>query len=253
MRSIWDFHVNTNGWDDIGYNYLISPGGEIYRGRGDSLRGAHFSCMNSETMGTALIGNFQQVAPSDTALRSLEQLLARSACRFNVDANDTLYHSSSQLQLPTIAGHKDGNSATVGCPKGTVCPGDSLYPLLPQIRRNIKSKSCLQGVGLDDYLVEKIQVYPQPASVRLTVVGLPAGPHRYRILNLQGKILRSGYVGANSHSPVSQGANSHSPVSGNEIDIRGIKDGIYLLEIIGAKGRMAIRPHPRQRIAIRGE
>ena len=27
VRSIWNFHIFTNGWSDIGYNYLIDPNG----------------------------------------------------------------------------------------------------------------------------------------------------------------------------------------------------------------------------------
>ena len=34
VRSIWDFHVITRGWSDIGYNWLVAPTGVIYEGRG---------------------------------------------------------------------------------------------------------------------------------------------------------------------------------------------------------------------------
>ncbi|MBK9733882.1 MAG: hypothetical protein IPO92_02475 [Saprospiraceae bacterium] len=34
VASIFDFHVFTNGWQDIGYNWLIDPEGVIYTGRG---------------------------------------------------------------------------------------------------------------------------------------------------------------------------------------------------------------------------
>ena len=52
IRSIWVLHVEGNGWNDIGYNYLIDPNGVLYEGRagGDGVLGAHFSGMNSGTM-----------------------------------------------------------------------------------------------------------------------------------------------------------------------------------------------------------
>jgi hypothetical protein len=33
MRSIYAYHVNTNGWDDIGYNFLVDRYGQIFEGR----------------------------------------------------------------------------------------------------------------------------------------------------------------------------------------------------------------------------
>jgi len=54
VESIWDLHVNTNGWDDIGYNWLIDPNGVLYQGRPDNYQGAHFSCINENTVGICL-------------------------------------------------------------------------------------------------------------------------------------------------------------------------------------------------------
>ncbi|MGB4960451.1 MAG: hypothetical protein WBO36_13310, partial [Saprospiraceae bacterium] len=34
VASVFDLHVFTNGWQDVGYNWLIDPNGEIYEGRG---------------------------------------------------------------------------------------------------------------------------------------------------------------------------------------------------------------------------
>ena len=33
VRNIYVFHTDVNGWDDIGYNYLIAPDGTLYCGR----------------------------------------------------------------------------------------------------------------------------------------------------------------------------------------------------------------------------
>ncbi len=33
LRSVYKMHAFTNGWGDIGYNFLISPNGVIYEGR----------------------------------------------------------------------------------------------------------------------------------------------------------------------------------------------------------------------------
>ncbi|MEQ8677689.1 MAG: N-acetylmuramoyl-L-alanine amidase [Aggregatilineales bacterium] len=141
MRSIWNYHTNSLGWGDIGYNYLIDPNGVIYEGRagGDGSVGAHFSCMNSRTMGIAMIGTFSSQSPTQNALRSLERLLAWKADSLNISPLNTSYHSPSALNLRNISGHRDGNSSPYGCPGGTVCPGDVLYGLLPQIRNNVQA------------------------------------------------------------------------------------------------------------------
>lgn len=37
LRSIWVLHVMGNGWNDIGYDYLIDPDGLPYEGRGSAM------------------------------------------------------------------------------------------------------------------------------------------------------------------------------------------------------------------------
>jgi len=139
VRNIWYFHTFTNGWGDIGYNYLIDPNGVIYEGRagGSGAIGAHFSCRNTNTVGIALLGTYSTVAPTNAALASLEKLLA-DLCRLDaIDPTAMLYHAPSQLMLPTILGHRDGNPSAVTCTHGTECPGDVLYSMLPAIRTDV--------------------------------------------------------------------------------------------------------------------
>ncbi|MDZ4669378.1 MAG: N-acetylmuramoyl-L-alanine amidase, partial [Phototrophicales bacterium] len=139
VRSIWNYHTNSLGWGDIGYNYLIDPDGVIYEGRagGDGSIGAHFSCMNSRTMGIALIGTFTSVSPSNAAMNSLKNLLAWKATTLNINPQTINYHNPSALNMWTISGHRDGNTSSYGCPGGTSCPGDVLYGLLPSVRADV--------------------------------------------------------------------------------------------------------------------
>jgi len=138
VRNIWYFHTFTNGWGDIGYNFLIDPNGVIYEGRagGDSAIGAHFSCRNTNTVGVALLGTFSSVPPTAAALSSLEKLLAELCARNAIDPTVLLFHPPSELLLPTILGHRDGNPSTKTCTR-TECPGDVLYSMLPMIRSDV--------------------------------------------------------------------------------------------------------------------
>jgi hypothetical protein len=146
VRSIWVYHANTLGWGDIGYNWLIDPDGVLYQGRAwfeDSLedvRGGHFCGVspdpnginnNEQTMGISLLGTFTSVAPSDTALKTLINVLTWKAHAQTIAPKDTSFHAPTGLKIPNIGGHR------VGC--STECPGESLYTRLPSVRHAVDS------------------------------------------------------------------------------------------------------------------
>jgi len=56
------FHTETNGWDDIGYHFVITngnggPDGEIQKGRDLQKQGAHAKEKNYNSIGICLVGN----------------------------------------------------------------------------------------------------------------------------------------------------------------------------------------------------
>ena len=129
VRGIWNFHVTSNGWDDIGYNYLVDPNGVVYEGRGDNILGAHFCGQNSNTLGICMMGNFTNITPEPIAIHSLAEILAWKTCDINADPLGQSYHTGSGITLPNISGHRDGCA--------TACPGDMFYPLLPTVRQQV--------------------------------------------------------------------------------------------------------------------
>ncbi|MDQ6803338.1 MAG: peptidoglycan recognition protein family protein [Acidobacteriota bacterium] len=141
MRNIWYLHTFTNGWGDIGYNFLIDPNGVVYEGRagGEGIIGAHFSCRNSNTVGVALLGTFTSTPPTDAALASLKNLLTELSRRNGIDPTAIVHHPSSGLNLPTILGHRDGNVPGATCTV-TECPGNVLYSMLPAIRSELAQR-----------------------------------------------------------------------------------------------------------------
>jgi hypothetical protein len=142
VRSIWNYHTFSQGWGDIGYNYLIDPNGVVYEGRGggDNVIGAHFSCQNGGTMGVCILGTFTNVSPTAVALNSLQQLLAWKAEQRGIDPLSGSYHSGTRLTIPNISGHRHGNPAYPdhACTT-TSCPGDNLYGQLQTIRSNVNT------------------------------------------------------------------------------------------------------------------
>lgn len=141
----WDLHVNTNGWDDIGYNWLIDAEGTVYEGRGNNRLGAHFSCMNGATIGICMIGNFENIPPTETALAKLKEWLAWESCEKEIDLPKSSQHAPSQSNLRHVSGHRDGNTsaASSSCARGTVCPGDRLYEQLGAIAEEVAGYACL--------------------------------------------------------------------------------------------------------------
>ncbi len=142
VRSIWDFHVNINGWSDIGYNWLIDPNGVLYEGRGDNILGAHFCGTNSKTMGVCVMGDFTDIEPTTGARTMLQNLLSWKICDIDVDPEGTAFHSSSGMILHHISGHQDGCA--------TACPGDSFYPLMPEVRMGVADhieSACESGLA----------------------------------------------------------------------------------------------------------
>jgi hypothetical protein len=134
VRDIYNYHKylcgNNNGsyptnctientWQDIGYNYLIDPYGNIYEGRtGDNgTIGAHAYLSNYGSIGIAIMGNYSYIEPSAASLNSLKHLLASLSVANQI----------SLIWQGTVFGHRDRPN------NSTACPGQKFYEMLPGI------------------------------------------------------------------------------------------------------------------------
>ncbi|XP_075154921.1 peptidoglycan recognition protein-like [Haematobia irritans] len=75
VRDIQAFHIGSQDWGDIGYNFLIGCDGNIYEGRGWGVVGAHTYGYNKISIGIAFIGCFVSKLPTLTALEACKKLL----------------------------------------------------------------------------------------------------------------------------------------------------------------------------------
>ena len=132
VRGIYYYHSQVNGWNDIGYNFLIDRFGTIYEGRyggvTKAVRGAQVLGFNSWSTGVALIGTFETVAPSPAAVTSLERLLSWKLDLSHLDPLGTarvrcstteMYKAGQWVTVPVILGHRQVNY--------TECPGNVLF------------------------------------------------------------------------------------------------------------------------------
>lgn len=53
-------HMADNGWDDVGYHYLIHPNSTIYEGRKIYHKGSHVAGANSRKIGILLMGDYDE-------------------------------------------------------------------------------------------------------------------------------------------------------------------------------------------------
>ena len=94
MRGIELYHVKSNGWNDIGYNFLVDRYGTVYEGRYGGIDrnvvGAHARGFNTGSVGVAVIGTFERGAIPAAAETSLEKLLAWRLDLAHVDPLSTL-------------------------------------------------------------------------------------------------------------------------------------------------------------------
>lgn len=164
VRNIYLFHTQSNGWSDIGYNYLVAPDGTIFAGRStggqsvsrDNVRGAHFCGQNTGTMGVCLLGNYNTAVPTDAAFSSLVNIIGWKVQKESLDPFGEQSHPTN-ASLATIAGHRNGCA--------TECPGDNLYARLDDIRAKVAgyvAADCEEDVVA-------VSVYPVPATDVLTV------------------------------------------------------------------------------------
>jgi len=140
VRGIEVYHVKGNGWNDIGYNFLIDKYGQVFEGRyggvDKNVIGAHAEGFNTGSFGVALIGTYSSVAPSAAAKTALANLLAWRLDIAHVDPLSSLtFDSGGNARFPVgmpvflhaVSGHKDTGF--------TSCPGAVLYAQLGALAR----------------------------------------------------------------------------------------------------------------------
>jgi hypothetical protein len=163
VLGIAKYHRDTNGWNDIGYNFLVDQYGQVFEGRAggvdQAVIGAQAQGYNSQSTGVAVLGTFTAVPIPEAAMASITQLLGWKLTVHGVPCEGGLtiisgggslnrYSSGTPVAMQRISGHRDGDS--------TECPGDALYTHLPELRR--------RAAGLAGPLVAHGEISLQPPA-----------------------------------------------------------------------------------------
>jgi uncharacterized protein with LGFP repeats len=141
ILGIARYHRDSNGWNDIGYNFLVDRYGVIFEGRAGGIEapviGAQAQGWNSVSTGIACLGTFTNLPLDAPAMESLARLIGWKLSLHGVPTGGTVtlesgggesnrYRSGQLVDFERISGHRDGCQ--------TSCPGDSLYAQLPALR-----------------------------------------------------------------------------------------------------------------------
>jgi len=141
VLAICRYHRNSNGWNDIGYNFLVDRYGTVFEGRAGGIDqpvvGAQAQGYNAQSTGIANIGTFSGQPQTDAGLRAVASLIRWKLPLHGVPTYGTTtlvsaggpssrYPAGTGVRVNRIAGHRDVDS--------TECPGGVLYSQLPGIR-----------------------------------------------------------------------------------------------------------------------
>ena len=165
VLGIAKFHRDTNGWNDIGYNFLVDKYGQVFEGRAGGIdqpvMGAHAQGYNAQSTGVAQLGTYSAAPITPEAMVATAQLLGWKLALHGVPTEGTValtsgggslnrFPAGTAVTANRICGHRDGDA--------TSCPGDALYGQLPELRTRA---SGLAG-----------PIAPPPGQVTLAVAAL---------------------------------------------------------------------------------
>jgi hypothetical protein len=171
VRSLYAYYVNSLGYSDMGYNFLVDKYGRIYEGRAGSIttsvRQAATGGFNPDTMAVAAMGNFMDIPASDAMVTSIGRLLGFRLASYHrnplgkrtlvAEDGSSRYSAGEKAVFRVISGHRDAGF--------TACPGNHLYLRIPRIRKVAKH---WMGANLVEPRVSGAVVpYGTNASVRV--------------------------------------------------------------------------------------
>ena len=132
VRGIQAYHMDSNGWCDIGYHFLVSLDGRMWEGRPLGQLGTHVGGQNTGNIGISYIGCFQNSGCNGWTPSTPPGAM--------IDAGATLVREMSRIHgisvnATNVKGHRDHAGAS------TSCPGNNLHALLPEIRERASGPS----------------------------------------------------------------------------------------------------------------
>jgi hypothetical protein len=165
VRGIQRYHMDTRGWCDVGYHFLVGVDGTIYEGRPLELLGSHVGGNNSRNIGVSFVGCFHSsgcesyppTRPPEAMIEAGGRLLGTLSRLYGID-----------ISTATVKGHRDHSGAS------TSCPGDHLHARLSDLRAIGRSRALGGAGGSDSPADEGGGTSPAPAPTEPTPPPAPS-------------------------------------------------------------------------------
>nr|WP_236071743.1 FG-GAP-like repeat-containing protein [Streptomyces polyasparticus] len=153
VRGIFLYHVKSNGWNDIGYHFLVDKCGTVFEGRAGGIdkpvQGAHTYGFNTDTSSISVLGDYN-TATTNTAVRdAIAKVAAWKLGLYGINPSGTVvltaaaangkFTAGQKVTMGRISGHRDGYP--------TECPGQNLYDDLPALRTAAAAANSPAGHG----------------------------------------------------------------------------------------------------------
>jgi hypothetical protein len=147
VLGICRFHRNGNGWNDIGYNFLVDRFGDVYAGRAGGVKkpvvGAHAAGFNAGTTGIASLGTHTSDPISDQAEDGFVNVIAWKLALHGVKAlgrtrlrsaggSSNKFPSGKKVRVKRVFGHRRVSE--------TACPGGELKRKLNGIAKRAQER-----------------------------------------------------------------------------------------------------------------
>ena len=174
VRGILTYHVQSRGWNDIGYNFLVDKCGTLFEGRrggvDKAVIGAHTYGFNTNSAAIAVLGTYIKDPVPPVTQTVIAQVAAHKLGRYGYDpsttarltegAPDGKFKQGQVVTFQRISGHRDAVA--------TECPGDALYAQLAAIRTD--AASVVYG-----FTVKPVSGYVRGSATLTWSVGTPTG------------------------------------------------------------------------------
>lgn len=119
IRRVQNFHMDSRGYHDIAYSFVVDRQGAVYVGRGAGIAGAHTRGHNSTSHAICVLGNYDRDTVPTAVVEAVAGLLRHG-------------HRQGWWSVAELTGgHRDVGS--------TSCPGNNLYRAIDDINRRARS------------------------------------------------------------------------------------------------------------------
>lgn len=188
IRGIQSYHIDTRGWCDIGYHFVVTTDGTVWEGREASRLGTHVGGHNPGNIGVSFIGCFH---PGDATCEQAgwgpvdaPQVMIDAAGHFMAVL---AHHYGITVTADNMLGHKDHAGAS------TTCPGDSVDAQMNHLRALAAGSTPMDGGPAPDAGV----VVPDTGTLQgfvwdLGVTAGPGDPGNVRLTSASVKVVGEG-------------------------------------------------------------